>query len=128
MISYLRQTYFFFPKVDIRCGGRSVENSPFPLNVAQPKTAVVRLRQPEESENKYLVRRELDIALDAAEGTRNLSSYVDGPDEENVPAYFDKGDDGLYHVKFVPYKPGTYKVRDRRKFYPGEFGLENVSR
>lgn len=126
MISYLRQTYFFFPKVDIRCGGRSVENSPFPLNVAQPKTAVVRLRQPEESENKYLVRRELDIALDAAEGTRNLSSYVDGPDEENVPASFDKGDDGLYHVKFVPYKPGTYKVRDRRKFYPGEFGLENV--
>ncbi|RMX60911.1 hypothetical protein pdam_00003464 [Pocillopora damicornis] len=97
-------------KVDIRCGGRSVENSPFPLNVAQPKTAVVRLRQPEESENKYLVRRELDIALDAAEGTRNLSSYVDGPDEENVPASFDKGDDGLYHVKFVPYKPGTYKV------------------
>lgn len=97
-------------KVDIRCGGRSVENSPFPLNVAQPKTAVVRLRQPEESENKYLVRRELDIALDAAEDTRNLSSYVDGPDEENVPASFDKGDDGLYHVKFVPYKPGTYKV------------------
>ena len=99
MISYLRQTYFFFPKVDIRCGGRSVENSPFPLNVAQPKTAVVRLRQPEESENKYLVRRELDIALDAAEDTRNLSSYVDGPDEENVPASFDKGDDGLYHLK-----------------------------
>lgn len=90
-----------------------MENSPFPLHVAQPSTAVVRLRQPEESENKYLVRRELDIALDAAEGTRNMSSYVDGPDNENVPSSFDKGEDGLYHVKFVPYTPGTYKVSTR---------------
>ena len=114
--------------MDIRCGGRSVENSPFPLNVSQPKTAIVRLRQPEESENKYLVRRELDIALDAAEGTRNLSSYVDGPDSENVPVSFDKGDDGLYHVKFVPYKPGTYKVRGLRQRYRGGLGLENVFR
>ena len=100
----------FSLKVDIRCGGRSVENSPFPLNVVQPNTAVVRLRQPEEPENKYLVRRELDIALDAAEGTRNMSSRVEGPDGENVPSSFDKGDDGLYHVKFVPYQAGTYKV------------------
>lgn len=92
-----------------------MENSPFPLHVAQPNTAVVRLRQPEESENKYLVRRELDIALDAAEGTRNMSSYVDGPDNENVPSSFDKGDDGLYHVKFVPYTPGTYKVSTQSK-------------
>ena len=95
-----------------------MENSPFPLHVAQPDTAVVRLRQPEESENKYLVRRELDIALDAAEGTRNMSSYVDGPDNENVPSSFDKGDDGLYHVKFVPYTPGTYKVKTRLKIIP----------
>lgn len=97
-------------KIDIKSGGRSVENSPFPLNIVQPNTAVVRLRQPEETDNKYLVRRELDIALDAAEGTRNMASHVEGPDNENVPSSFDKGDDGLYHVKFVPYQPGTYKV------------------
>ena len=91
-------------------GGRSVENSPFPLNVVEPNTAVVRLRQPEEAEQKYLVRRELDIALDAAEGSRNMSANVEGPDNENVPCSFEKGDDGLYHVKFVPYQPGDYKV------------------
>ena len=98
-------------KVDIRSGAHSVENSPFPLNVVEPEKAVVRLRQPEEAENKYLVRRELDIALDAGEGTHNLSSHVEGPDGENVPSSCDRGDDGLYHVKFVPYQPGTYKVR-----------------
>ena len=88
-----------------------MENSPFPLNVVQPNNAVVRLRQPEEADSNYLVRRELDIALDATEGTQNMSSHVEGPDNENVPSSFDKGDDGLYHVKFVPYQPGTYKVR-----------------
>lgn len=97
-------------KVDIRSGGQSVENSPFPLNVVQPNNAIVRLRQPEEAESKYLVRRELDIALDAAEGAGNMSAYVKGPDDETVPSSFDKGDDGLYHVKFVPYQAGTYKV------------------
>jgi len=101
---------FVSSKVDIRSGAHSVENSPFPLNVVEPEKAVVRLRQPEEAENKYLVRRELDIALDAGEGTHNLSSHVEGPDGENVPSSCDKGDDGLYHVKFVPYQPGTYKV------------------
>ena len=88
-----------------------MENSPFPLNVVQPNNPVVRLCQPEEADSEYLVRRELDIALDATEGTQNMSSYVEGPDNENVPSSFDKGDDGLYHVKFVPYQPGTYKVR-----------------
>ena len=88
-----------------------MENSPFPLNVVQPNNPVVRLRQPEEADSEYLVRRELDIALDATEGTQNMSSYVEGPDNENVPSSFNKGDDGLYHVKFVPYQPGTYKVR-----------------
>lgn len=91
-------------------GGHSVENSPFPLNVVQPNNAVVRLRQPEEAEQKYLVRRELDIALDAAEGNRNMSANVEGPDNEDVTCTFEKGDDGLYHVKFVPYQPGDYKV------------------
>ena len=91
-------------------GGRSVENSPFPLNVVQPNTAVVRLRQPEEAEKKYLVRRELDIALDAGEGARNITANVEGPDNENVPCTLENGDDGLYHVKFVPYQPGDYKV------------------
>ena len=102
---------YFSLKIDIKSGGRSVENSPFPLNVVQPNNPVVRLRQPEEADSEYLVRRELDIALDATEGTQNMSSYVEGPDNENVPSSFDKGDDGLYHVKFVPYQPGTYKVR-----------------
>lgn len=60
------------------------------------------------------------------EGIRNLFLYVDGFDEENVLVFFDKGDDGLYYVKFVFYKFGIYKVRDWCKFYFGEFGLENV--
>lgn len=98
-------------QVDIRSGGESVENSPFPLNVVQPNNAIVRLRQPEEAESKYLVRRELDIALDAAEGAKNMTAYVKGPDNETVPSSFDIGEDGLYHVKFVPYQAGTYKVR-----------------
>ena len=97
--------------MDIRSGGESVENSPFPLNVVQPNNAIVRLRQPEEAESKYLVRRELDIALDAAEGANNMTAYVKGPDNETVPSSFEKGEDGLYHVKFVPYQAGTYKVR-----------------
>lgn len=88
-----------------------MENSPFPINVVHPNKAVVRLLQPEEAENKYLVRRELDIALDAAEGARNMTATVEGPDNDTVPSSFDKGNDGLYHAKFVPYQPGTYKVR-----------------
>ena len=78
----------------------------------------MRLRQPEETENKHLVRRELDIALDAGKDNRHMSADVDGPDNERIQSTFEKGDDGLHHVKFVPYTPGMYKVGTINRITP----------
>ena len=97
-------------KVDIRCHGESVANSPFMINVIEPKSTEVMLTEPEESGTKYLVRRELDIALDAGEDAGDMSAFVDGPDGKQVPSSLEKGNDGYHHAKFVPYEPGTYKV------------------
>ena len=60
--------------------------------------------------NRYLVRRELDIALHCPDEDFDLSCTVEGPDDEFVQSSMGKEGDGLHHVKFVPYRPGTYKV------------------
>ncbi|EDO45254.1 predicted protein [Nematostella vectensis] len=108
-VPYSKGTY----KVDVRCKGKSVEGSPFSMNVGDPSSTLVRLREADPIESQYMVSRELDIAMDIPDDHWEVTSEVRGPDEEIFPSSIGKGEEGCYHVKFIPNRPGTYKVHVR---------------
>jgi len=81
--------------------------------VGDPSSTLVRMRQSEAERTQYITQREIDITFDIPEDHWDVTTLVQGPDDEIMPSSSSsvtKSEDGYYHVKFTPYRPGTYKV------------------
>ena len=96
-----------------------MQNSPFLIKVGEPgKIRVAHVRS-EELYAERVVKNEVDLALDSAEGMEieQLGATVTGPDDEFVSSHISSGADNRFHVKFTPHRPGPYVVDVR---YAGE--------
>ena len=104
----------------MRCSGEPVENSPFLIRVGDPDNKIrVAHVQNEAAQAEKVIKSEVDLALETPFqiDERDVSATVLGPGDEKVASQLDKDREGKYHVKFLPNKPGQYKIYVR---YGGE--------
>ena len=70
---------------------------------------------------KYRVRHELDVPMEIPKEVEEVTATVTDPDQRSVSSTFRPEADGLHHLRFTPYKPGSYTVdiRSRGKSVEG---------
>ena len=105
----------------MRYGGEAVESSPFHIRVGDPdnKIRVAHAQSAQEAQAEKVIKSEVDLALETPFqiDERDVTASVLGPGDEKIASQLDKDKEGKYHVKFVPVRPGQYRIFVR---YGGE--------
>ena len=104
--------YYMHAQVDVRYGGEPVQGSPFTVNVTDQVhgAQVVNFNQ---ADHRFFENREANIPIKIAEGSSAdyLKCRVTDPEMEllhNELSY--DPTTNLYHVRFVPLRPGRHRV------------------
>ena len=71
------------------------------------------------AQTEKVIKKEVDLALETPIqiDERDVTASVLGPGDEKIASELEKDREGKYHVKFVPIRPGQYKIFVR---YSGE--------